>query len=52
MTRKTGVLQSMGSQRVIHDLATEQQQCGYLRTFLVHFGLDIIILTEGNKIYN
>ena len=26
MTGKPGVLQSMGSQRVRHDLATEQQQ--------------------------
>ena len=29
--RKVGVLQSMGSQRVGHDLATEQQQGGEQR---------------------
>ena len=32
------VLQSMGSQRVGHDLATEQQQCSHCR-FLHCFGL-------------
>ena len=37
MIGKPGVLQSMGSQRVIHNLATEQQQCGYLRTFFPTF---------------
>jgi len=46
-TRKSGVLQFMGSQRVRHDLATEQQQhicvcvsvCVYISLHLQHWGI-------------
>ena len=47
-TRKSGMLQSMGSQRVGHDLATEQQQqhicvcvsvCVYISLHLQHWGI-------------
>ena len=33
---KPGVLQSTGSQRVGHDLATERQQCTYEKYYILH----------------
>ena len=44
-TRKPGVLQSMGSQRVGHDLVTEQQYQKTLHTLLWLNQLDFVVVT-------
>ena len=46
-TGKPGVLQSIGSQRVVHDLATEQQHCHYSASYTTW----IIIITSQSHSY-
>ena len=50
-TGKPGVLQSMRSQRVRHNLETEQQQKQNLADFCITFGIEILICSFSEIVF-